>query len=44
MMVLFGVPRILQHRVFKAPKGDHNFNNHPIQAIGAKGGGAKAAR
>ena len=29
-MVPFWVPNIVRHLIFRVPKRDHNFDNHPI--------------
>ena len=29
IMVLFWIPIIIRHLIFRVPKRDHNFDNHP---------------
>ena len=31
IMVPFGVPILIRHLIFRVPKRDHNFDNHPDQ-------------
>ena len=32
-MVPFWIPTIIPHRIFRVPKKDHNFDNHPYVPI-----------
>ena len=37
IMVPFWIPMIIRHLIFKYPKKDHNFDNHPYGGLGFKG-------
>ena len=32
MMVPFWIPIVIRHLIFRGPKRDHNFDNHPLGA------------
>ena len=37
IMVPFWVPSIIRHLLFRVPKRDPNFDNHPIGFSGSRG-------